>query len=494
MSAKRSTGAPRKRFRCEALHSLTHQLLLGPVAARRQQAERAERLHDEITPEAGYPLAYLVYRITGTRSEAEREEGDQLLMGDAVQPDLRWLIDALTRSAPLPRDDGSGPPDTVASLAERLGVSSKTVHRWRERGLRWRWAGSRNRPQLVFPAESVERFRRQRSDHLERARRFAPLSRATRNRMLARARRIAEARAVTPNRVATHLARKHGCAPETVRQLLLQHDRDHPENPIFADRTGPLTPRQKRVIERAHARGIPVQRIARRFKRTRSTIYRALHEQRAARIRRRPLGYHEPSDAPTGRRASDRDPEETKRPPRVDDLPENLRALYGRAAVDAATQRRWLLRYNACKRAAARKRASLDRYDPRAGDLDEIAARIAEADRVRAELFHANLPLVLAVARGHLMAVDPTPAQLLELLEMGHEVLADCLERYDPHQNQSFPQYLRWALMRRFARHDPPEARPRAHARRTGAHVLAHMRRLVARAGAQIGSGKPRAG
>src|SRR5690606_6852070 len=116
---------------------------------------------------------------------------------------------------------------------------------------------------------------------VERAAEFSQLSSEQRQQILARARRIAEATDVSLNRVAVHLAKRYGRAVETIRQILEDHDRKQPLDPIFADRTGPLDASQKRVIARARKMKVRISKIARHYKRTRSTIYRALNEQRA---------------------------------------------------------------------------------------------------------------------------------------------------------------------------------------------------------------------
>ena len=87
-------------FRCEPLEQLTHQLLFSPPDRRRLQVLRAECLHDEIDPIANYPLDYIAYRLTGYRSESGESV---LLVGDAVLPDLRHMIDTLSRSIDLAR-------------------------------------------------------------------------------------------------------------------------------------------------------------------------------------------------------------------------------------------------------------------------------------------------------------------------------------------------------------------------------------------------------
>ena len=84
-----------QRYRSAALRDLVQQLRFVPAARRAEQVRRAEQLHDEIDPQAVYPLDYLVYRITRYRHDHDE---DVLLVGEAVTADLRLLIDELSRS------------------------------------------------------------------------------------------------------------------------------------------------------------------------------------------------------------------------------------------------------------------------------------------------------------------------------------------------------------------------------------------------------------
>ncbi len=263
---------------------------------------RAEQFHDDLDPATAYPFAYLAFRLTGFR----RDHGDDsLLIGQALRPDLRLLIDQLSHGLDLPASDGDAL--TAPQLAARLNVSTKTLSRWRKAGLRWRWITvsppappssstlsppSHNptaksppvaRKVIAFTANAVEHFRQLHPERIDKAATFTQLTPAQRARLLQRARRLAAATDATFNQVAAHLSRRSGRALETIRLILEKHDRDHPGDQLFADRTGPLTPRQKRLISRAYRMGIHVGKLAERFRRSRATIYRVILDRRAAR-------------------------------------------------------------------------------------------------------------------------------------------------------------------------------------------------------------------
>ncbi|HEX7010972.1 MAG TPA: hypothetical protein VF184_13400 [Phycisphaeraceae bacterium] len=482
-------------FNRPELEDLLRQLLFSPPAKRIQQVLRAEQLHDQIDPQRDYPLDFLVYRITGYRPDAGRSP---LLPGWAILPDLRLMIDRLSRSVDFPPEAAdSEPAQTVEELSLRLNVSVKTISRWRREGLRWRWMrGPAGRRQLMIPQSAIEHFQAQHHQRIEKASRFSHVDPNLRKAVIERARRIAQASDVSLNQVAAHLARRTGRALETIRQILLKHDRDHPRDPIFKDRTGPLTPRQKRFIVRAYRWGIPIGRIAQRTGRTRSTLYRVIREHRAAeanqitlRYVRLPLFEREDADQVILRPWGDDPPTQTgaatrplSAPNPAGDLPPLLEPLYSHPRLNAARERSLFIRYNYLKFRAARLREGFDRQNLRTADLDRFEQLVREAKQLRVRLVQAHLPTVLSVVRRDLLGQDDTFAhRLLQRLQVGNEVLLEALESFNAARQASFESYLTNMLLRRFAG-EASEARQQAHRRgsedQMAEHILAWAKQI----------------
>ena len=78
---------------------------------------------------------------------------------------------------------------------------------------------------------------------------------------------------------------------ETIRYTLKQFDRDHPEAAIFPDSQGPLQSDRSGRSYQQYQHGEPVETLAKRFCRTRTSIYRIIAEMRAQRIMDLPLEY-----------------------------------------------------------------------------------------------------------------------------------------------------------------------------------------------------------
>ncbi len=421
--SRRST----RQFHYREVQELSRQGLFETGSEQQRRLLNVERLHDGLDPDLGYPLEFVLFQIIGVRPAS----GSTVLFnGRELAEDLRLLVDQVSRRFPR-RPEAAEACQTPAELAQRLRVSVKTLQRWRGLGLRWRWVlmPGRSRAQAVYPGSAVERFLALHQRRTERAAAYERLTPQQRRRLIDRARRIAQQCDVSLNRVAQHLARRTGKATQTLRDLLDAHDRAHPRDRIFVDRVGALDAWTRRVIARAVRWGVPASRIARRYRRTRSTVHRAVQEQRAATVRGLPLGcvVSPLFEVPESRAA-------LEEPPRTD----SPRAL--------------LLHYNYLKFRAMRRRDALHRYEPRAGDLDLIEADLARAGAVREKVFRAAMETVSKVARQHLAGRDDrSPATLLDLIERGHEVLSRAIEEFDITREQTFEANLTWRLMRVYA-------------------------------------------
>ena len=465
-------------YRCRAIEQLARQLLFAPPDKRAEQVRRAEKLHDQIEPGVAYPFEFISYRITGYRSEANEES---LLVGEAILPDLRLLIDA---AQPLVRHGiAQGRTDRNTRRTRRPAECRPAHHHAMANGgaalavgYFRNWGGS-GQKRLVLPRSAVDRFLAQNKDRVDRAARFSQILPETRARLIERARRIAQAKDVSLNQVATHLARRTGRAVETIRLLLSSHDARNAAHKIFIDRTGPLTAHQKRVIVRAHRMGVRTMKIARHFRRTRTTFSRGLNQHRAAGIRRREIRFvasplFERPDAGEVilRPITDEEKSDARHAVVVDDdpllhdLPPVLRPLFASSDLDHDAQRSILVRYNYLKFKAHRLRERLAKHEPRVGDLEQIEEWLRRAVTIRRDFAAASQRIVLSVARRHLIGQPGASANtLLELLDVGQEVLIEAIESFDATKDHEFESYLTWALMRRFA--SDQATRTKAHRR-----------------------------
>ncbi len=444
-------------YRSTELADLARQLLYAPPDKRAEVVRQAEKWHDELDPATNVPLDFAVYRLTGRRVPPSESV---MLVGEVLGPDLRLLIDTLSRSIELPADEGD-PGETTAELAERLGVSTKTIARWRDRGLRWRWAvrASGDKPTVVIPRSALDAFENKRSGRVDAASRFSRMSDAEKTWLINRARRLADATQAVPQTIFNHLGKRTGRSAEALRMLIAEHDREHPSQEVFADRAGPLTEKQKRIIDRAYRRGVGVVHICKRFRKARSTIYRAIHEMRAQRMLSIKIDLI-PSpifDRPDADEVLLRPIEPAKRPRRldrrvIDPLPQELVPAYDRPVAPDRVVRSLIVRYNYLKHRAKQVQQGIETQSVRANDLDRFDEILRHATATRGLIIAGLLPVVLSVVRRQLGGRAGDVQGLLAMLEPGNALLIDEIEKFDASRSHTLESVLTNRLLRVLAR------------------------------------------
>ena len=109
----------------------------------------AQRLLAEIEPGKEYPYQYVCFRVTDYRSDAHP---DLLIPGDLLRHDLELFIRRVEKSIPpLPIEQAVEPMLTLDEVSKRFNVSTKTISRWRVKGLAARRVKVNGRSQLGFP-------------------------------------------------------------------------------------------------------------------------------------------------------------------------------------------------------------------------------------------------------------------------------------------------------------------------------------------------------
>src|SRR4029079_5362863 len=165
-----------------------------------------------------------------------------------------------------------------------------TISRWRSQGLVSRRFLFDGRKRVGFLKSSVEQFVARNEEKVRRGASFSQLSAEEKDEIIERARRLARAGAC-PADITKRLAKRMGRSVETIRYTLKQCDQDHPELASFPSATGPLDDEAKRKVYQQYRRGAPVETLAKRFCRTKTSIYRIIGEMRARRIMDLPLDY-----------------------------------------------------------------------------------------------------------------------------------------------------------------------------------------------------------
>ena len=249
--------------------------------------QRLESLLADLDPTQTYPADWLVFRVTGVAPEASSET--LVVTGRDLLAPLVELIETLHRQlGPFGFD-----PETdvdAAGLATELGVSRRTLQRWRLDGLpmlRLRHPDHRSR--VGCRRRLVEAFVHRHPERVTEASRYRRIDDAERRRIIdafgtARATDISATAAI--ERVAEATGRSPNTIRAIVRPLLVQEPAPDPTaatpGSVAARSTAMTAGRRRRFVRRAMDRAVPVVDVASRIGRSEDAVRRLDLEMRRA--------------------------------------------------------------------------------------------------------------------------------------------------------------------------------------------------------------------
>ena len=242
-----------QRYIYDELRELAHQMRFAPATVRLVQLESAERLIDAIEPRRDYPYDFVVFKLTEYRSRqgSDRES----LAGRSLIGDLCALVEQVSATLNTPVDALPEAVYSIDDLAERFNVATKTISRWRGRGLSCRrlvFADGKRR--VGFLAGVVDRFVARNQKMVLRGRQFSHLGVQERMEIIERARRLVRDGAATMHEVATDIANRTGRAVETIRYTIKRHDENQPDRAVFTHEDSKY-PDNHKIIYRCFVNG-----------------------------------------------------------------------------------------------------------------------------------------------------------------------------------------------------------------------------------------------
>jgi len=446
----------------KAMADIATELAAGLVRLRKGYVDMAENLSRMIDLDQEYPYDFVIYRLTGYRPRGGQDGMPvEPMLGKKLRQDLMRLMLEICDSFEIRTTDYEETVYDTSGLAKRFNVSTKTVQRWRRRGLpARRMIFPDGKRRIAFLESSISWFVGQRETQVVRSMRFTQLSASERADIIRRARRMAVFTHCCLSDVVKRLAVRTGRAVETIRYTIRNHDAESPDEAVFPYLSAPLSDQEKSAIYRSFLRGVPVPTLTERYHRTRGTMYRVINEMRAQQLLNRPVSYvYGPQfDLPNADDIIITPPRpaggKAKPPPKPPaDLPPYLRALYDVPLLTPEQERDLFRRYNYLKYRADKLRAQIDINRIRTRRLREIETLLLQADVLKNQIIRANLRLVVSIAKKHVGGAQT----LFELISDGNVSLMRAVEKFDYARGNRFSTYASWAIIRNFARSVPKE-------------------------------------
>jgi RNA polymerase primary sigma factor/RNA polymerase sigma factor len=455
-------------YRCAEIAQLAHELTLSPLRHRLRQLAGMARLIHLLEPEREYPYSFVCYHITGYRT---RRMDGTLLGGRDLTADLVELADSLTAAHPLPAAAAAGRLYGAEALAARFNVSTKTISRWRKRGLGGRWyVSDGGQPRLAFSGQDIARFIARHQELVRRGSTFQLMTRDEKERLIDRARELVAAEKCCLHAVTVRLAEETGRAVETIRYTLRRFDREQPDEALFDRAEQAQEIDENTLIHQAFVAGDSVKALAARFGRSPGVIRRILKGVRAAELLAAPVSYmYNPSfDAPDAPRqiledhppsapSTDEDEPDAILARIPDKLPPYLRDLYRTPLLSREEEVRLFRQMNFLLHQAELLRQQLpsEVAAVKASAIGAIDKTLGRAAEIKNRIIQANLRLVVSIAKRHLPGAGSI--SLFELISDGNIALMRAVEKFDYARGFRFSTYASWAIRRSFARSIPQE-------------------------------------
>jgi len=349
---------------------------------------------------------------------------------------------------------------SIEDLAGQFNVSTKTISRWRDHGLVAQRFTVDGRRRVGFLKSAVERFIHDNPLRIERGSRFSQLSGEEHDKIISWAKRLALAGAC-PADVHRRIAARLGRSIETVRYTIKRHDQDQPADAVFPAADGRLRPESCARIYQHFLRGEAIESIARRYHRSKASIYRVILTQRAEHVMQLPLAYI--PNALFARKSAEKvvnqpyPGTDVKRMRRPSGLPAYLASLY-EVPLLTREQEVWLFRkFNYLKHKATLLREQLDPERPNSRLMDQIEKIYDDIVDIKNQIVRANLRLVVSIAKRRVSPGD----SFFDLVSDGNMSLIRAGEKFDYARGNKFSTYASWAIIKNYARTIPDEHKRR---------------------------------
>ncbi len=411
-------------YKNKYLSTLEKTLLSGPRFARIQYADRLEQLILSIRKDSVFSLEYIYFKITGFRPT---QELDAAISGSELTGDLTLLLENLSKHSPLNVTDIPEPVLTSEDVAQSFNVSTRTIYRWRRRGLPARiYVFSDGKKRAGIRESSVKRFRNENRRFIARSSQFKRISGKEREQLIKMLRQTINARGCSPTEAEKLVAAKTGRAPESLR--LLMHNRAGKDTGDIRPRP-PLSDEEKLAIFRSMRAGATAAELAAKYQKSRQTIYRAVNAVRARKLLRR---IPEPGKIVLPEQWTDEEWHSAPELPRW--TGEDMENAF--------------LPLNLLKKRISMLRSQIKpkRY-VQATLLDELELMARTREIIEFALLKRHLHLLIDTAKYH----AGRKVALHELISTGIDSFFDSVHDFDYRTNHDFRHFARLRLLKKFA-------------------------------------------
>lgn len=428
-----------RKIKNQSLDQLLVQLKFTPEKKRLKQLEAAEKLFTIIDRDKEYPFEFVFFRITGFHPT---EPGaDELIKGDVLLDDLQVFISQLSGWLARPVAEQKQKIYTVKELAKNLGLSKKTIYRWRDRGLlAKKFIFNNGRVRTCFLKSTVDKFLKDNPDLLASAKNFGRLTYEQKQKIIKRSAKLTAETNLSRYQIINRIGSEFGKCHETIRYTLLSYEKANADKSGSTYITGVIDPAQAAEIYRLFKQGCKVKELMNRYNRNKSSIYRIINRRKARALLARKIEFI-PSDEFLEENAIEKilaKPVHIENSPSTEPLkqfelvgthllPEYLQILKDTPVLTREREVELFRRYNYLKYLAFQTRTGIKPNLVSGTTLSQIEQYLAEAEEIKRRIVEANLRLVISIAGKHMA----TGTDFSELVSKGNFALINAVEEFD---------------------------------------------------------------
>ena len=434
------------KFKNNTLDQLVSQLRFAPVEQKEKELKGVRSLLTIIGSDKQYPVEFICFKITGYRP---REDMTGVFVdGKELAIDLAAFIIYLSRQLSLDANKQGQPVYSTDQLAKKFSVSTKTISRWRTRGLiAMTFVFADGAKRIGFLKSDLDDFAAEDPAMLARAGKFTQLTLDEKQQIIARAQELAEGQYASRSAVLRQIMQETSRSQETIRYTLIDHEKKT-SSQIFKKPSGMITPRDASMIYNLKKQGMSIPELMQMFSRSRSSIHRIINTRRAKTLHGRKIEFIDSPDFL-------QDDADQAILTQSDELTEFLKhASKGFKRLSKHLEVELFRRYNYLKYLACLRQRQIDLHRPSGKRLDEIASCLDRAEATKNIIVEANLGLVVSIAKKHLT----TGASMPDLVSEGNFSLMRAIDGFDYCRGYRFSTYGTLAISKDFARLVPQEA------------------------------------
>jgi len=447
------------------LSRLLNQMRFTPYKKRANQLQATERLLSIIEEDKEYSFEFICYKITEFRIKDEL--GQQMCKGDQLTGDLRIFIAKLSGQLAEEVSKQDEKIYTIEELAKKLEVSTKTINRWRNKGLSARkYIFADGKKRFGFSDSAIENFHSKNPQLVENASNFKKLTEKQKHKITELARHLVRDNHQTSrHQIIEQIVDKTSHAHETIRYTLINYENTHPDKPIFSRAAGVIKPEQAAELYRSHKKGVTIKELMSQFNRSKSSIYRIINQRRAKTLlahkiefiasdefaatdayekilsQKIDIAQQTTSNSPTLKQLS------------AGSLSKYLESIEKIELFNRDRELELFRRYNYLKYLADLNKNDISLQHAPGNKLKLIEDYLQRSEAIKNIIIEANLRLVVSIANKHIHR----GANMLDLVSEGNFALMKAVEKFDYTRGFRFATYCSWIIAKDFARKIPAE-------------------------------------